>query len=236
MMIKTLISIAIIPIWTAVFLVGCVVYYLMLTLFGSKNIHGVSRILARLFIFSGFQRFKVQGQVPDKKNGPYLYLFNHGSIFDPFMIIGAVPHYITGVGSKEQFTWPVWGNIAKKYGLISIERKKINSAVKSLSALEDAINNGISAAIAPEGTRTVTGKINEFKKGPFHVAFNTGVTIIPVALKGAYNAQNKNDWRINPGKIQTVFGSPIEKKDYEKMDIDTLSNWVKREIQKMIDN
>ena len=154
-MIKTLISIAIIPIWTAVFLVGCVAYYLMLTLFGSKNIHGVSRILARLFIFSGFQRFKVQGQVPDKKNGPYLYLFNHGSIFDPFMIIGAVPHYITGVGSKEQFTWPVWGNIAKKYGLISIERKKINSAVKSLSALEDAINNGISAAIAPEGTRTV---------------------------------------------------------------------------------
>ena len=92
MMIKTLISIAIIPIWTAVFLVGCVAYYLMLTLFGSKNIHGVSRILARLFIFSGFQRFKVQGQVPDKKNGPYLYLFNHGSIFDPFMIIGAVPH------------------------------------------------------------------------------------------------------------------------------------------------
>ena len=144
--------------------------------------------------------------------------------------------YITGVGSKEQFTWPVWGSIAKKYGLISIERKKINSAVKSLSALEDAINNGISAAIAPEGTRTVTGKINEFKKGPFHVAFNTGVTIIPVALKGAYNAQNKNDWRINPGKIQTVFGSPIEKKDYEKMDIDTLSNRVKREIQKMIDN
>ena len=235
-MIRTLVSLAIIPIWTAVFLVGCIAYYLMLTLFGSKNIHGVSRVLARLFIFSGFQIFKVRGRLPDKENGPYLYLFNHASIFDPFMIIGAVPHYITGVGSKEQFTWPVWGSIAKKYGLISIERKKIDSAVKSLSALEDAINKGVSAAIAPEGTRTVSGKLNEFKKGPFHVAINTGVTIIPVALKGAYNAQNKNDWKINPGTIQTVFGSPIEKKDYEKMDIDTLSNRVKREIQKMLDS
>ncbi len=234
-MIRTLVSLAIIPIWTAVFLVGCIAYYIMLTLFGSKNIHGVSRVLARLFIFSGFQIFKVRGRLPDKEKGPYLYLFNHGSIFDPFMIIGAVPHYITGVGSKEQFTWPVWGSIAKKYGLISIERKKIDSAVKSLSALEDAINKGVSAAIAPEGTRTVSGKLNEFKKGPFHVALNTGVTIIPVALKGAYNAQNKNDWKINPGTIQTVFGSPIEKKDYEKMDIDTLSNRVKREIQKMLD-
>ena len=235
-MIKTLISTAIIPILTFVFLVGCVAYYIMMSLFGSKNIHGVSRILARLFIFSGFQRFKVRGQLPDKKNGPYLYLFNHGSIFDPFMVIAAVPHFITGVGAKEQFAWPVWGRIAKKYGLIPIERKKINSAVKSLSALEEAIGKGISAAIAPEGTRTVTGRMNEFKKGPFHVAFNTGVTIIPVALKGAYNAQNKNDWRINPGRLQTVFGSPIEKKDYEKMDILTLSNHVKSEIQKMIDS
>ena len=78
--------------------------------------------------------------------------------------------------------------------------------------------------------------MNEFKKGPFHVALNTGVTIIPVALKGAYNAQNKNDWRINPGAIETIFGSPIENKDYEKMDILTLSNQVKSEIQKMIDS
>ena len=235
-MIRTLISLAVIPIWAIVFLFGCVAYYIMMVLFGSKNIHGVSRILARLFIFSGFQFFKVRGQLPDKKNGPYLYLFNHGSIFDPFMVIAAVPHFITGVGAKEQFTWPIWGRIAKKYGLIPIERKKINSAVKSLSALEEAIGKGISAAIAPEGTRTVTGRMNEFKKGPFHVGFNTGVTIIPVALKGAYNAQNKNDWRINPGRLQTVFGSPIEKKDYEKMDILTLSNHVKSEIQKMIDS
>ena len=152
------------------------------------------------------------------------------------MIIAAVPHYISGVGSKEQFEWPVWGRLAKKYGLIPIERKNINSAVKSLDALENAINKGVSAAISPEGTRTLTGKMNEFKKGPFHVAFNTGVTIIPVALKGGYAAQNKNDWRIKPGTIKTEFGNPIQKKDYEKMDIVTLSNRVKHEIQKMIDS
>ena len=235
-MINSFFSVLIIPIWVTVFIVGSVIYYLLMLFFGSQNIHGFSRVLARIFILSGFQRFKIEGRYPNKDKGPYLYLFNHGSIFDPFMVIAAVPHFITGVGAKEQFAWPVWGRIAKKYGLIPIERKKINSAVKSLSALEEAIGKGISAAIAPEGTRTVTGRMNEFKKGPFHVAFNTGVTIIPVALKGAYNAQNKNDWRINPGRLQTVFGSPIEKKDYEKMDILTLSNHVKSEIQKMIDS
>ena len=234
-MINSLFSIFIIPIWITVFIFGSAIYYLLMILFGSKNIHGVSKMLARIFIISGFQRFKIEGELPDKTRGPYLYLFNHGSIFDPFMVIAAVPHYITGVGSKEQFSWPLWGKLAKRYGLIPIERKKIGSAVKSLDSLESAIGNGISAAISPEGTRTLSGKMNAFKKGPFHVAFNTGITIIPVALKGAYEAQNKNHWRIKPGKLKTVFGQPIEKNEYEMMDIDQLSKKVKNEIQKMLD-
>ncbi len=234
-MFKTLLSIIILIIWITVFIIGSVLYYLFMVIFGSKNIHGVSKILARIFILSGFQKFKIEGKLPDIEKGPYLYLFNHGSIFDPFMVIGSVPQYVTGVGSKEQFSWPLWGRLAKQYGLIPIERKKINSAVKSLDSLETVIKKGISAAISPEGTRTLTGKMNEFKKGPFHVALNTGITIIPLALKGAYEAQNKNDWRINPGKIKTVFGKPIPKEDYEKMDIDQLSKRVKKEIQKMLD-
>ena len=234
-MTNLLFSIFIIPIWITVFIVGSAIYYLLMILFGSKNIHVVSKMLARIFIISGFQRFKIEGELPDKTRGPYLYLFNHGSIFDPFMVIAAVPHYITGVGSKEQFSWPLWGKLAKRYGLIPIERKKIGSAVKSLDLLESAIGNGISAAISPEGTRTLSGKMNAFKKGPFHVAFNTGITIIPVALKGAYEAQNKNHWRIKPGKLKTVFGQPIEKNEYEMMDIDQLSKKVKNEIQKMLD-
>ena len=234
-MTNLLFSIFIIPIWITVFIVGSAIYYLLMILFGSKNIHVVSKMLARIFIISGFQRFEIEGELPDKTRGPYLYLFNHGSIFDPFMVIAAVPHYITGVGSKEQFSWPLWGKLAKRYGLIPIERKKIGSAVKSLDLLESAIGNGISAAISPEGTRTLSGKMNAFKKGPFHVAFNTGITIIPVALKGAYEAQNKNHWRIKPGKLKTVFGQPIEKNEYEMMDIDQLSKKVKNEIQKMLD-
>jgi 1-acyl-sn-glycerol-3-phosphate acyltransferase len=68
------------------------------------------------------------------------------------------------------------------------------------------------------------------------VAFNTGITIIPIALKGAYEAQNKNDWRIKPGKIKTIFGEPIDKKHYANMSIDELSIKVKIEIQKMLDD
>ena len=88
--------------------------------------------------------------------------------------------------------------------------------------------------IAPEGTRSLDGKLGDFKKGAFHVAKNTGITIIPVGLKGAYQAKNKKDWRIKPSVLTIVFGQPITKVQYANMSIDTLSKKVKSEIEEML--
>jgi 1-acyl-sn-glycerol-3-phosphate acyltransferase len=152
------------------------------------------------------------------------------------MIIGAVSHYCTGVGAKFQFSYPIWGYLAKRYGVIPIERTKIKSAIGSLNKLERAIKNGTSAMISPEGTRSLDGKLGKFKKGAFHVAKNTGVTIIPVGLVGAYNAKNINDWRISPGSLITVFGNPIYKTEYETLDVSELSSFVQTKISELIDN
>jgi len=89
--------------------------------------------------------------------------------------------------------------------------------------------------IAPEGTRTLTGKMGPFKKGPFHVAINTGVTIVPVGLVGAYNAKSKNDWRIRPGVLTTVFGEPIQKKEYEHLILSELQELIREKISTLID-
>ena len=234
-MIKTVASIIIWPIWAIVFLLGALLYNILMIVFTSKKIHPIARVLCYLFMISGAQWFQIRGNRPNKDNGPYLYLINHGSLFDTFMSISAIPHFVTGVGSAEQFSWPIWGGLATRYGLIPLERTKINSAVGSLTKLEDAIKKGNSAIIAPEGTRTLTGEMNEFKKGAFHVAKNTGVTIIPIALVGAYEAKNKNDWRIKPGKLTAIFGNPISEDDYKNIDINSLKDKVNSEIQKILD-
>ena len=187
-------------------------------------------------IVTGGQWLRIKGKAPLKENGPYLYLFNHQSIFDAFMIVASARHYFTGVGAIEQFSYPVWGFLAKKYGLISIERKKIGSAIGSLAEVEKALNNGVSAMIAPEGTRTLTGNLGPFKKGAFHVAKNTGITIIPVALIGAFEAKNKNDWRVKPGALSTIFGDPITQKEYDDLSVADLRDLVRSRISELINN
>ena len=182
----------------------------------------------------GGQWFQVKGKAPDPKNGPYLYLMNHESLFDGFMMLAGIRHYFTGVGAAEQFSYPVWGYLVKKYGAIPLVREELGSAINSLKKLEDAIQDGISAMIAPEGTRTLTGDLGHFKKGAFHVAKNTGITIVPVGLKGAYSAKNKNDWRLKPGVLITNFGKPITYEQYKKMSVDDLRDMVKLKISELI--
>ena len=128
-------SLIIWPIAGLSFLIGTVVYTIVVIFIPSYKLHYLARAIAWTVIITGGQWLKIKGNVPLKENGPYLYLFNHQSVFDAFMIVASARHYFTGVGAVEQFSYPVWGFLAKKYGLIPIERKKIHSAIGSLSLI-----------------------------------------------------------------------------------------------------
>lgn len=234
-MIRAILSIFLWPLWGMMFLFGAIIYSIAIIILPSYRLHFLAQTLARLFMLFGGQLFRVRGTAPDPEKGPYLYLMNHESLFDGFMMVAGIRHYFTGVGAVEQFSYPVWGYLVKKYGVIPIVRQKLKTAIISMDKLEETIKKGTSIMIAPEGTRTLTGELGPFKKGAFHVAKNTGITIIPVGLIGAYKAKNKNDWRIKPGVLTTVFGDPIVQAEYEHLSLNELQEIVREKISILID-
>ena len=233
-MFRAIFSIILWPIGAIIFLIGTIVYSVSIVFFSPNKLHPLARVLARIFMLFGGQWFRVKGIAPDPKNGPYLYMINHASLFDAMMVVASIRHYFTGVGKVEQFSYPIWGYLAKQYGVIPIVRQQLGQAINSLVKVEEAIRKGVSIMLAPEGTRTLTGQLGTFKKGPFHVAINTGVTIIPMGLLGAYSAKSKSDWRIQPGILTTVFGDPITNKDYENLSLEELQELVKKKISELI--
>jgi 1-acyl-sn-glycerol-3-phosphate acyltransferase len=120
--------------------------------------------------------------------------------------------------------------------MIPIVRKELGKAIHSLNLAEDAIRNGISFLISPEGTRTLSREMGPFKKGPFHISKNTGVTIIPVGLTGVYDAKKKSDWRLKPGIITLHYGEPIYGTEYENLTLEALQNLVRNRIKTLITN
>lgn len=229
-MLKTIFSIIIWPIWITAFLMCAALYLVLLTFLPPQKMHFILRAICRFLLLSAGQHFRVEGTVPALENGPYLYLFNHESMFDVFMMPAGISHYFSGIGANYQFSWPVWGFLLKRYGIAPIKRRELNSAIDTLKGVEKAISNGISFMIAPEGTRTLTGALGTFKKGPFHLAKNTNVTIIPVALLGVFKAKSKLDWKIKPGILTLRFGSPIKSTDYADLSVEKLRDLVQQKI------
>ncbi len=231
---KVVSSLLLWPIWFLYFLCTILILFGLLFIVPQKNLYLLIRPLCWSWCFFAGQWLVKEGSLPSKKHQPYLYMFNHSSMFDQFMIGAYIPHYITAVAAVEIFKYPIFGFIIKKYGILPIIRKNIKKALNSLSKAEKSLNKGVSFLISPEGTRSLSGDLGEFKKGPFHLSKNTKATIIPLGLIGPFRAKKKSDWRLKPGKLIIKFGDPIPPVEYENMTVEELRDLVKLNIYNLI--
>ena len=234
-MYKTIISVLLWPLWYLFFVPSLFLLFIPVLFIPKRKLYIIVRPICWIWCFLAGQWLKKENEPPPLEGQPYIYLFNHVSMFDQFMIGAYIGHYITAIGAKEVFEYPIFGQLIKLYGGVPIVRKHLKSALKSLSLVEEAIMSGISFVIAPEGTRTVNGKLSPFKKGPFHLAKNTGVTIIPIGLIGGLKAKRKDDWRLKPGVLITRFGTPITEKEYGHLEVEEISDLVRKRIKTLIE-
>ena len=233
---NTLYSIILWPIWYAYLIIILPVFLIFIIFVSKEYFHYFLRPMSYFFCLFGGQRLKVYGEIPDPKSGPYLYLMNHESLFDHFAIGRHIKHYVTAIAKFEQFKYPLWGHVAKYYGVEPIDRSNTKKAIKSLKNVEkEIIDNKTSFLIAPEGTRSKDGSLGEFKKGAFHLAKNTGASIIPIIINGAYEAKNINDWRLRPGTIKVYFSDSVSEDIYKNMSIEELRDYVREIIKEFVD-
>ena len=128
-----------------------------------------------------------------------------------------------------------WNNLKdKKYDALIgqiIDRKNKKLAIQSIRKAEDVLGGGVHIGILPEGSRTVTGKMGNLKRGGFHMAINSGTSIIPVGISGAFSFKPKNRWWIKPGLIKINIGSPIHHREYAALGIEGLSSRVEQKLK-----
>ena len=108
---------------------------------------------------------------------------------------------------------------------------QLKNIKQSLIDFGTIIDNDGSILIFPEGTRSTTGKIAEFKSGIGLLAQNMQVQVIPVRILGTYNILPKG--RIIPrrGKVKVTFGKPLAFGKTES--IQEISRKLKKEIEKL---
>lgn len=153
----------------------------------------------------------VRGEHHLWENRPAVFVFNHQSKADVVIIARLLRRDIAGVGKKEIKKMPLIGMTLELAGTIFIDRENSASAIEAMKPLVDAMRNqGKSVAIAPEGTRTITPRLGAFKKGPFHLAMQAGVPVVPIVIHNAGDVAPKGDFVFRSATVEVDVLPPVD--------------------------
>ncbi len=167
-------------------------------------------------------------------NRAHMIMTNHSSMYDiPFTFV-AMPGSIRMLAKKELFSVPLWGTGMKEGEFISIDRHNRRQAFKDLEEARKKMESGIILWVAPEGTRSRTGKLKPFKKGGFMLALQTRAIIIPVGIRGAFEVLPPGTLNFNLGRhLEFHIGKPIDASQFSRKQIDELMRLVREQIQEL---
>ncbi len=166
---------------------------------------GWSRILLRV---NGI-RVRVEGLDRLDPAQSYVFVVNHLSMLDIWVLLVAIPHSFRYLAKQELSRVPILGKAMDSAGNIFIDRKNLTSAFASYDQAATQVRQGMSAMIFVEGTRSLDGRLLPFKKGPFVLAIQAGVPVAPLFIEGTLERTPKGALYVLPGEVIVRVAPPI---------------------------
>ncbi len=194
--------------------------------------HLIGRLWGRVNLYAAGVRVRVTGVENIRPDQAYIYASNHQSLFDILAVLGKLPVQFRWLAKQELFEIPILGHAMAAIGYIPIDRRNRNKAFNSLNKAAVQVQGGTSIVIFPEGTRSLNGRLQAFKKGGFILAIHSQQPIVPVSISGSYRILSKNaGWKIDPGEIHMTVGIPVQTAGYTTEDRNALIDEVREAIR-----
>jgi 1-acyl-sn-glycerol-3-phosphate acyltransferase len=144
----------------------------------------------------------------------YIFMSNHVSNIDPPLLLPLIPRRTSVMVKKELFRYPILGRVMRFGSLVPVDRGNRESGIAAVRAAADVIRQGVNMTIYVEGHRSFDGKLLPFKKGPFYLAEECGVAVVPITIVGSHDVMPKKRFAIKPGTITVIFHDAIEPRDF----------------------
>ena len=144
----------------------------------------------------------------------YIFMSNHVSNLDPAILIPLIPRRTSVMAKKELFKTPILGKAMRLGSLVPVDRGNRDAGIEAVQVAAEVIRQGINMTIYVEGKRSLDGKLLPFKKGPFYLAMEAGVPVVPVTIVGTHALMPKRRFAVKPGVVKIIFHEAIEPKDF----------------------
>ena len=160
-------------------------------------------------------RVHVEGAERLAAHRPCILTWNHVSTMEIGLIPFLMPRNSTVLAKSEFMRYPFLGQGAWALGFVGVKREKKQHAHKAIAkAARNVTNEGISIVIAPEGTRSRDGHLQEFKMGAMHLALATRAPLVSIVIHGAHNIWPRHSWAPSPGDVWVRVLEPVMTEDF----------------------
>src|SRR5580704_18246388 len=188
---------------------------------------GDVRVLYRLFTWGAWTGVRITGvrvettgldQLDPSRS--YIFMTNHASNLDPPIQIPLIPRRTSVMVKKELFKVPILGPVMRMGSLVPVDRGNRDAGISAVRDAVKAIEQGLNMTIYVEGKRSFDGKLLPFKKGPFYLAEECKVPVVPLTISGTELVMPKGRFAIRPGTttVTVEFHDPIEPFDFGERD------------------
>lgn len=170
----------------------------------------VLRAAAR-FVLALQMRLEVSGVERLPRGGPVLFVSNHLGLTDQLAIGARLPHELRILAKAELFEWPILGWLARRGDAVPIRRGEADR--EALRTVRDLLRDGAWVLVFPEGTYVdadVPLGMIPVKTGAAWLAWNTGASVVPIALTGTETVWSPGrGWRLwHRPRVRVIFGEP----------------------------
>lgn len=178
---------------------------------GGRTMLRLGRVWVRWILATFGVRVEASGLENVPTHAPVILMSNHQSLVDIAAIVSTLPRTQSWrfVAKRELARVPIFGQALVASGHIIIDRGDRVRAVESLRHAAEIIRAGTTVIVFPEGTRSPRGNLRNFKSGPFHLALEAQVPIIPVTVSGSQRITPKGELIVHRGAVKIVYGKPI---------------------------
>ena len=194
----------------------------------ADTLYAIAMWIARSGLNIAGVRIEIDGLDQIDQDATYIFMCNHVSNLDPPILIPKLPRRTSVLVKKELFQVPILGRAMLMGDLVPVDRRNREAAVNSMRDAEQVMARGLNMTVFPEGTRSPDGRLLPFKKGPFYLAMDSGVPIVPITILGSELLMPKGSSTIRPGVVQLRFHRPISPAQFKEKE--ELIATVRREI------
>ncbi|MBI4848348.1 MAG: 1-acyl-sn-glycerol-3-phosphate acyltransferase [Nitrospirae bacterium] len=179
-----------------------------------------------------FVRVRYEDHSKGNSQGPYIFVSNHRSASDAFLM-SVLPHEAIQVVNIWPFRIPVLGFFARFAGYLNI---RVMDHELFLEKAAKLLDDKVSIIFFPEGTRSGGREMGSFHGSAFRLALQTNASIVPICITGNENMPPKGSWLMKPGTIKIRRLPAIQPQDYKGANVFTLKNRVREIMGRELDS